>query len=63
MRQQEVTHLTSEKAHYLLIEIEQLRQKLVNIVRISGFTSEESIIISQELDILLNEFEEIERNK
>ncbi|MCZ0703950.1 stage 0 sporulation regulatory protein [Natronobacillus azotifigens] len=55
--------MTSEKAHYLLIEIEQLRQKLVNIVRISGFTSEESIIISQELDILLNEFEEIERNK
>ncbi|WP_256860537.1 aspartyl-phosphate phosphatase Spo0E family protein [Paraliobacillus ryukyuensis] len=41
----------------LLSKIEILRHKMIEIALIKGFTSQESINLSKELDELLNQYE------
>ncbi|SEQ54439.1 aspartyl-phosphate phosphatase Spo0E family protein [Piscibacillus halophilus] len=47
------------RIHQLQKEIEQLRSKMVDIATRYGYTSKESIQLSQELDCLLNEYQTI----
>ncbi|CQR47854.1 Spo0E like sporulation regulatory protein [Paraliobacillus sp. PM-2] len=42
---------------YLLSQIELIRKSMVEIALSQGFTSKESIHLSQELDNLLNQYE------
>ncbi|MFB1051592.1 Spo0E family sporulation regulatory protein-aspartic acid phosphatase [Paraliobacillus sp. JSM ZJ581] len=46
-----------DDTNYLLSQIELIREQMVEIALIKGFTSKESIILSQELDFLLNQYE------
>ncbi|GGM20086.1 hypothetical protein GCM10011351_02410 [Paraliobacillus quinghaiensis] len=41
----------------LLIQIETLRKKMIEVTVEKGFTSQESIELSQQLDRLLNDYE------
>ncbi|MBU5595283.1 aspartyl-phosphate phosphatase Spo0E family protein [Amphibacillus sp. MSJ-3] len=43
----------------LLIKIEQLRRSMIEVAVDKGFSSNESIEISRELDDLLNKYEKI----
>ncbi|PLT34434.1 aspartyl-phosphate phosphatase Spo0E family protein [Bacillus sp. V5-8f] len=43
-------------AEYILIEIEQKREEMINLAHASGFTSPDTIKASQELDELMNAF-------
>lgn len=43
---------------YLMNRIEELRKEMTEVALRKGMTSEESLSISQELDDLLNEYEE-----
>lgn len=37
--------------------IEQLRKRMINVATVKGFTSNESLHLSRELDYLLNKYE------
>lgn len=50
------------KRQILLMQIELLRNKMTEIACDKGFTSEESIIVSQELDRLLNIYNNLNVN-
>nr|WP_302328456.1 aspartyl-phosphate phosphatase Spo0E family protein [Salirhabdus salicampi] len=47
----------------LLIEIELLRRQLMEVATKKGFSNDESVQMSQELDQLLNRYQLLERNK
>ncbi|WP_186577706.1 aspartyl-phosphate phosphatase Spo0E family protein [Aquibacillus kalidii] len=47
----------------LLERIEYLRKKMTDVALNKGFTSTESILISQELDRLLNQYHEFKKKK
>ncbi|MBB6454839.1 cystathionine beta-lyase family protein involved in aluminum resistance [Salirhabdus euzebyi] len=44
-------------------QIEQMRIKMIEIATVKGFTSDESIHISRELDKLLNMYQELEEKE
>ncbi|WP_228547586.1 aspartyl-phosphate phosphatase Spo0E family protein [Filobacillus milosensis] len=50
-------------ANKLQLEIEQLRDQMVQHANKNGYTSPESIRLSQELDNLLNEYQRLVQNK
>lgn len=45
------------EARHTLSQIEKIRKRMIEIALIEGFTSKESILLSQELDLLLNKYE------
>ncbi|QTM99251.1 Spo0E family sporulation regulatory protein-aspartic acid phosphatase [Sediminibacillus dalangtanensis] len=52
-----------ENSQSLLEKIEYLRNKMTKVALRKGFTSNESISLSQELDHLLNTYEKSKNNK
>ncbi|SEB10757.1 Spo0E like sporulation regulatory protein [Thalassobacillus cyri] len=48
---------TFNEADQLLVRIERLRKRMTRVALLEGFTSPESIRISQELDELLNTYD------
>lgn len=49
--------LNKFEARHTLSQIEKIRKRMIEIALIEGFTSKESILLSQELDLLLNKYE------
>ncbi|MCP8616022.1 Spo0E family sporulation regulatory protein-aspartic acid phosphatase [Salirhabdus salicampi] len=54
---------SSQSLESLLIEIELLRRQLMEVATKKGFSNDESVQMSQELDQLLNRYQLLERNK
>ncbi|WP_081704527.1 MULTISPECIES: aspartyl-phosphate phosphatase Spo0E family protein [Sediminibacillus] len=52
-----------DNSQSLLEKIEYLRNKMTSVALRKGFTSNESISLSQELDHLLNTYEKSKKNK
>lgn len=52
-----------DKINNVLDRIEFLRNEMTKVALKKGFTSKESIVISQELDKLLNLYDQVQRNK
>lgn len=50
---------SSYKAKELLERIEYLRKYLIEVASLSGYTSEESVQVSEELDKLLNRYQKL----
>ncbi|WP_112180697.1 MULTISPECIES: aspartyl-phosphate phosphatase Spo0E family protein [Paraliobacillus] len=50
--------MDKDQSYYLLTQIEMLRKRMIEIAILEGFTSEESLLLSRELDRLLNQYEE-----
>lgn len=48
---------------HILKEIEYLRKKMTGVVERQGFTSERVIMISQQIDYLLNKYNKNKQNK
>ncbi|WP_377344741.1 Spo0E family sporulation regulatory protein-aspartic acid phosphatase [Pontibacillus salicampi] len=44
-------------SHQLAERIESLRNRMIKVATVKGFTSEESLAISRELDYLLNKYD------
>lgn len=55
--------INMNKSDKLLDRIEFLRNKMTEVAFKKGFTSQESIIISQELDQLLNQYGSVKRSE
>lgn len=60
---EEPTMTTNNHLTHLQQEIERLRTKMVDIATSFGYTSEQSIKVSQELDALLNEYQLVVKDK
>ncbi|WP_430786270.1 Spo0E family sporulation regulatory protein-aspartic acid phosphatase [Virgibacillus flavescens] len=52
-----------DKINNVLDRIEFLRKEMTKVAFEKGFTSKESIVISQELDKLLNLYDHVQRMK
>lgn len=58
-----VDRLQTHETECLLSNIECLRKKMIKVVSMKGYTSDESILISRELDALLNKYTKVVTNK